>query len=139
MDFFGGEPKLFLSADGANISVRSGQPVMEQGLENIALISLFTEEGWFGNQFLRIGKVGSRFVRSARAPITISSLNDVRQAGLDALRGNVFGDVSANVSNVSGQQLKVEFFITPPTGPDEQLIIERITGNWLAQARRTNA
>ena len=41
-DIFSGDPKIILTPYGANLDYEGGQPVMDQGMENQALLSLFT-------------------------------------------------------------------------------------------------
>jgi phage gp46-like protein len=44
-----GDPKLFETGIGADLSIIGGQPVMDDGLENAVYLSLFTPPGWWGN------------------------------------------------------------------------------------------
>ena len=48
-----GEPKLCMTANGADWEIRGGQPVMDAGLENWALYSMFTKPGWWGNYAIK--------------------------------------------------------------------------------------
>ena len=85
-DIFSGDPKIYITADGADLRYSGGQPVMESGLENHALISLFTREGWAGNIFLAANrKVGSDFEKTAIGTISLSKLADVENSAERAL------------------------------------------------------
>jgi hypothetical protein len=42
-----GDPKITMENDGADLVFRGGQPVMDSGLENAILISLFSGAEWF--------------------------------------------------------------------------------------------
>lgn len=46
---FDGDPKLYDIGDGCDLLIQDGQPVMDDGLENAAYLSLFTSAGWWGN------------------------------------------------------------------------------------------
>jgi uncharacterized repeat protein (TIGR02543 family) len=108
-DRFEGEPKLFLTPDGAEIRYVAGQPVMERGLENQALISLFTREGWCGNVFLPPeNKVGSDFEKTCEGSITLSKLADIENSAERALSSKAFQQASAAVSNPKSDNLRVE-------------------------------
>ena len=43
-DIYSGDPRIVLTADGADFDYIGGQPVMDQGVENLALISLLTSD-----------------------------------------------------------------------------------------------
>ena len=62
-----------------------GQTIMDQGLENVATISLLTKENWIGNIFLtEKQKIGSSVRRISEGAITLLKLNDIRQAAEQA-------------------------------------------------------
>jgi phage gp46-like protein len=44
-----GDPKLFETGSGEDLSIVGGQSVMDEGLENAVYLSLFTPPGWWGN------------------------------------------------------------------------------------------
>ena len=41
-DRFQGDPRLVLTEEGSEIIWKGGQPVLDQGVENVVLIDLFT-------------------------------------------------------------------------------------------------
>ena len=53
---FQGDVAVSITEDGAKMKFINGQPVMDQGLENAVLISLFTKKGYFENR----GRQGSK-------------------------------------------------------------------------------
>jgi len=134
-DIFNGDPRLILTDDGATFDFKGGQPVMDQGLENLVLISLFTRKGWAGNVLFQDvkQKIGSDFEDTANQSITLSTLNDVRQAGLLALDSEVFGDVEIEVTNPNSLTLRVVILIRPPVGDPFSLLLVKNGTNWIFQ------
>lgn len=134
-DIFSGDPRLFLSENGSRFIFRGGQPVMDRGLENLALISLFTGRDWVGNTlFSDIDQqIGSDFEEAAKQPITLSMFNDVAQAAERALDNPAFGNVIVTVGNPSGDRLDVIILIEPPGQDSRVLILSRNGDNWIAQ------
>ena len=111
-DRYGGEPRLVITPNGTALDSRAGQPVMDPGFENCALISLFTHPGWAGNVFLDSdNKVGSDFQKTAQGPLTLSRLADIENSAQRALASSVFGSVSAEASNPSGDRVSVRIVI----------------------------
>lgn len=135
IDIFDGDPALQITPDGADLIFVDGQPIMDRGLENQAIISLFTEPGWIGNSLVQTpqGKIGSNFVKKARGPITMKTLNDVRQAAMQALDLPVFGEILAQISNPTAQILKANITIKHPRGMLRDLLLTRSNGNWIYQ------
>jgi phage gp46-like protein len=134
-DIFSGDPRLFLSENGSRLIFRGGQPVMDRGLENLALISLFTSRGWVGNTlFSDIDQqIGSDFEEAAKQPITLSMLNDVAQAAERALDNPAFGNVTVTIENPNSNRLNVTILIEPPGQDSRALILSRNGDNWIAQ------
>ena len=83
---------------------------MDRGLENMALISLFTKPDWVGNQLI-VSAIGSDFEEAADQPITRQSLDRVREAATRALDSPLFGDVTVTVLNPTGHRLNVNILI----------------------------
>lgn len=135
IDRFQGDPKLYLTPDGVNLNIIGGQPVMDQGLENQATLSLFVGEGWWGNDVLPdANKLGSDFEETAKGSITLTKLNDIRQSGINALQYEAFGKIEGEVLNPESSQLKTIFTISPPGGDVQSLILTRNGQNWINQA-----
>ena len=111
-----GDPRLVLTENGSKIVYKGGQTVMDQGVENLALISLFTRRGWAGNVLFKdpLQKIGSDFVDAGLEPITLGSLNTVRDAAIKALNHPLFGTVDVMVSNPTSYQTKVDIILMPP-------------------------
>ena len=81
-DIYQGDPRLFLDSDGSFLKFTGGQPVMDRGLENIVLISLFTRPGWPGNVLFQDEnqKIGSDFLDIANQSITLRLLLKTHRA-----------------------------------------------------------
>jgi phage gp46-like protein len=138
-DRFQGDPKLILDENGADLVFKGGQPVMDQGLENAALISLHTREGWYGNIFARTEaeKIGSKYETELEQPITLKMLASVRNAAIGALNWMIStklaAEVNAETSNPAGTQLMTVVSITPPSRDAIVLQSQKHGANWLAQ------
>lgn len=135
-DIFSGDPRLFLGVNGARFIFKGGQPIMDQGLENLAIISLFTSPGWVGNIFFSDinQQIGSDFLDAANQPITLSSLNDIKQAAERALVNPAFGNITVTVSNPNSYRIEVSILIQPPGQDIQQLLLTKHGENWLAQS-----
>jgi len=138
-DRFQGDPKLILDENGADLVFKGGQPVMDQGLENAALISLHTREGWCGNALARAPeqKIGSGYEVALEQPITITALASVRKAAVEALQWMIDAKAAATVdaaaNNPNGSMIKTTVLITPPS-QDPLILIQTKNGvNWISQ------
>lgn len=138
-DRYQGDPKLTLDENGADLVFKGGQPVMDRGLENAALISLHTREGWAGNLFLRKPeeKIGSKYESALDAPITLSAFNNVRNAAKNALQWmidvKVASQIEARVSNPTGKKIQTAVLIKPPSQDPLILLLTKNGLNWIAQ------
>ena len=132
---FEGDPKIIVTPDGWTLQYTGGQPLMDQGLENVATISLLTKEGWVGNIFLtQKQKIGSAVRRLSSGSITVSTLNDIRQEAEKSLDTAVFGNVEADVLNPVSSNIKLNVLIQPPGSDIQKLTLERNGQNWINQA-----
>ena len=109
---------------------------MDQGIENLILISLFTRPGWAGNTFFKDTnqRIESDFVDAANQPITLQSLTDVEQAAVRALDSPLFGRVTATAVNPVSDRLLVTIRVEPPGQDSATIILTRNGLNWQAQA-----
>jgi phage gp46-like protein len=87
---YDGDPALLFGPDGCTLVYEAGQPRMDAGgLENAVLISLFSQKGWPGNDLDRNQPerhIGSDFEEKIiERPITTNTLLKVEQAGSRAL------------------------------------------------------
>lgn len=107
-DRYSGDPRVLVTSAGADLDYRGGQPVMDAGLENQAILSLFTRR-WCGNIFLPpASRIGSDFEDTCRGAITLEAVNaDIPNAAERALKSDLFSSVAASVANPSGNDLRV--------------------------------
>jgi hypothetical protein len=135
-DRFDGDPRLFIDSDGAYLDFQGGQPVMDAGIENLALISLHTGPGWWGNALIDRAdrRIGSDFEKTASGTITLSKLNDIRQSAERALSDPAFGRVTTTVQNPQGNRIDVINRIEPPGQDIQELTVSRYGLNWIAQS-----
>ena len=129
-----GDPKLFIDKNGAFLEFRGGQPLMDQGLENAALISLFTKKGWHGNAFLSSEeKIGSDFQEVGIGTITATSLEKINQEAVKALEKPFFGNVQAITVNPINYRINTGILIRPPGYDSGVIQIEKNGENWIFQ------
>lgn len=140
-NLFQGDPKVFITKDGASVEWRGGQTVMDAGLENMALMLLLTEPGsplnyLFDDPDQQVGN--GRFLEAINAPITSTYLNDVEEAAEQALepmeRLGLASDISATVTNPEGQSFSVRILIQPPDRDPVVLLGIKNGVNWIFQA-----
>lgn len=133
---FQGDPAIKLTADGADLVFKGGQPVMDPGLENQVQISLFTREGWPGNFLLpEENQIGSGVELAAEKPITLSSLIGVENAVRIALAAPIFGKTAVVASNPESYRTTVLIRIEPPGGTPEEILLLKDGQNWINQAQ----
>lgn len=134
-----GDPKVIITEDGADMIFRGGQPVMDQGLENAAMIPWFTRKGWAGNYFLRDPReqVGSDFEVKGQGTVTVSKLIEIQNEGEAAwqklIDSGVASKVMVQASNPDGSRTQVVGLIQPPGRDVQVLLATRNGSNWIAQ------
>ncbi len=137
---FDGEPRLIMTVDGTEIEIHGGQPVMDAGLENAALISLFTDPGWFGNQFLdkeyQLGD--STFGEITSGAITKTTFVTAEKEAARALQwmvdDGVASEIRATLTNRAGNGIDAEVVIVRPSGTHEQIALRKYGANWIRQS-----
>lgn len=139
---FQGDPSVKITPDGAKMKFISGQPEMDQGLENAAQISLFTKKGWWGNSVFvkEENKIGSDFETATQKPIVaIQTLNDIIDAASKALAwmksSKVASKIEVTATNPNANNIRMKAIITPPGQDIQELLFLKNGVNWLAQAQ----
>ena len=134
-DIYSGDPKLILTVNGSKLFYKSGQPVMDQGVENPAFLSLFVPRGWSGNSFITDPDeaLESDFLAETKGPITFSKLSRIEQAAVKALSDPIFGNVTASATNPSSAHVVVDILIEPPGRDELTLRLTRNGQNWIFQ------
>jgi phage gp46-like protein len=126
-DPYQGDIKIYIDEDGADFKFIDGQPVMDSGLVNSTLISLFTdienERGheWFGNTLLPAeNRIGSDFEAVGQQNITADNLADLENATRRALQwqldNNYISDLEVVVTNPVGYSRDVKIVQYQPDG-----------------------
>ena len=133
IDRFEGDPRIVITEHGSDFVYEAGQPIMDTGVENTALLSLFTQEGWAGNVFLPIeNRVGSDFEKTSQGSITLSKLADIENSAERALTGKTFSDIETDITNPTSNHLKMNIKV----GPGQALNISNEGARWRNQAER---
>ncbi len=126
---FDGDPKITIDEDGADLVFQAGQPVMDRGIENAVILSLFTEADWIGNTLVTrpTQKFGGRFLKAIKQPITVSALNDIRSAALSDLNPlieiGLFEEIDIAVRNPESKKLSVLIVVKPPSSDLEVFLL----------------
>ena len=132
---FQGDPAIKITPNGATLVFIGGQPVMDQGVENQALIALFSAKGWAGNHLLpQESQIGSDFEKLASGTITLSKLSLIEQTVVNALKADIFGNVTAVASNPESWQVEVRILIEPPGREQTEILLVSNGQNWISQA-----
>jgi phage gp46-like protein len=133
MNRFQGDPSIQITENGARMRFISGQPILDQGLENAVQISLFTKPGWWGNILLSESqKIGSNFQQN-RTIIDVQTVNDIRQDAEKAL--DWIKNKNITVMNPSGNQIKTQIELQPDGNDINKFIYTNIGRNWIGQAQ----
>ena len=113
-DIFEGDPRIVLTDNGADLDYRGGQPVMDKGVENTALISLFTKPGWPGNIFIPPeNRIGSDFEDTCRGSVTLQKLADIENAAERALASKTFPSAAVDLNNTVADNLHIRMTLSP--------------------------
>lgn len=133
-----GDVKVFITENGAEIKFIGGQTVMDQGLENEVLLSLFTRR-WVGNALIKDPnkKLESDFEETISQSITAQMLIDSEKSAEAALASMVetgkASQINVEIFNPSSNVLIVEIEIIAPGGDVNELILTKHGANWIAQ------
>lgn len=137
---FDGDPKLIMTPDGTTMEFNGGQPVMDAGLENAALISLFTDSEWWGNQYLdgefRIDDGAFNEIMSGAITRTtfVQAENEIKRALKWMVDDGLASEIEATVTNRAGTGIDLEVNILAPSGTRATLALRRYGANWIRQA-----
>jgi phage gp46-like protein len=123
-DRYDNDPAIIITNDGGTLDYSGGQPLMDEGgLENAAIISLFTLEGWPGNALETDPDrmIGSDFYTHLNgAPITSDTIRAMDKSAERALDWMVniglAKEVKATVSMLSPKRLSVFIEIVQVSG-----------------------
>lgn len=136
-----GDPAVQITENGAKMKFIGGQPILDQGFENAALISLFTKRGYWGNVFFtkQSEKIGSDYELQSMQPIVeLKSINDITDAAEKALQWmqdvKIANEIIVDVVNPNQNYIKTSVKITSPGRDAVELLTFKNGANWTAQA-----
>ena len=140
---YDGDPKLSITESGSDLEYVGGQPVMDRGLENYVLISLFTQKGWAGNRLLTgVGEaIGEDFEKqSFNKALTMSTMATQAAAAKKALSGmvkiGIAGRVDVEWKNPERDVYVLTPIIFPPgNGSAKSMMLTKNGTNWISQKR----
>jgi phage gp46-like protein len=137
---FQGDPAIRITDSGASMEFIGGQPVMDQGLENAVIISLFTKKGFWGNTLVteESKKIGSDFEK-IRTIINIQTINDYTDSINNALKwmkdSGLVNKIDVNVTNPTADQINAKIILYPPSQDALELLFIKNGLNWIQQAQ----
>lgn len=137
-NLYQGDPKITLDQNGADIVWKSGQPVMDSGLENAVLIALFSAEDWFGNAYAQPSEaIGSKFYPETQKAITASQLGVIQAAAAADLKklvdDGLIAEPEITVTNPRSNRLDVLIISRPPAEDAQAILLSRYGENWRIQ------
>lgn len=138
-DRFQGDPAVKITENGATMTFRGGQPVMDQGLENAVQISLFTLPGWWGNDLFdnESEKIGSTFqvVRTIVDLDTINDYTDAARVALSWMKANrLVSEINILVTNPYLNQIRTAIALSPPGQDVQEFLFTQSGLSWIAQS-----
>ena len=137
-DPFQGDLKLYLDQDGADVNITGGQPEMDPGWNNTAVLGLFAED-WIGNVFMTDAQeLESDYVKTAQGTLTLSVLDDIEKSAIRSLQAPAFGTISVEVTNPRSVEIQTRIIVNPPNGDPEEFLTTRNGLTWIAQSTAAN-
>lgn len=117
-DKYQGDPLITLGPNGASITYKNGQPVMDQGLQNLPTLALFTDSAWCGNIFLDTDEqLGGDFEATCRkGALTLSKLALIEDSGVRALHSKSLAGVTVEATNPQSDRIAVAIKTKEPVG-----------------------
>lgn len=137
---YDGEPLILVTVNGTTFEFRGGQPVMDGGMQNWAIIGLGTKPGWWGNHLLeKENQIGdSDFDDVIKSTITQSMLVDAEKEARRALKSMIDTGVASRIEAIiepqSGFGVNFIIKIYKPDSTIETLFFQKYGGRWINQA-----
>jgi phage gp46-like protein len=138
-DRYSGDPRLVLNEEGSALVFKGGQPVMDGGIEGAIFITLFTRPGWSGNFLISDTnqQIGSIFEQALNQPITVSALNDIRDAAEKSLKwmvdSGLASRVTAAVTNPDALRIQTVILVEYPGKDLDAFLALKNAQNWIIQ------
>jgi phage gp46-like protein len=138
-----GDPLLSNSGSGLTITVKGGQPKLDNGLTNAVLLSLF-HDPWFMNSVIEdeLQHIGSDFTSYiASNPITVSNLNTARSIAIKSLQwlidDHAASEIDVRLRNPNGSIIQVLVLVKPPGKTAIAILATKYGLNWKIQLSET--
>lgn len=134
-----GDPAIKITENGATMTFKGGQPIMDQGFHNAVLISLFTKKGWWGNTLAKTEdeKIGSDF-EEIESIIELQTINNKRDQANVALKWlktrSIAKTIDVEVINPYLNQIHGSIKVQPPGETFEEFLLLNNGTNWIGQA-----
>jgi len=141
-DIFDGDPKIYIDENGSFLNFVGGQPVMDSGLENAAVISFHTRQGWSGNSLFpnKINKVGSDVEETADKSITRQSILDLIDAAENSVswmvENNIASKIVIDINNPNSNRVNMTALISQPGRDANAILLTKNGLNWMQQASK---
>lgn len=138
-DNYQGDPKIYITSDGATMKFTGGQPRMDKGLENLVILTWFSRE-WYGNVFLKDEnqKLNGKFELANEKPVTVSSLKDIEKAASKdtdyLISSGVMSQIEIETVNTDDNQVTTNAVFAPPGADLFTIVATKHGKNWIAQA-----
>jgi len=141
---YSGDPLLSNNGNGITITFKGGQPVLDSGIYNAIILSLFFKP-WFMNSVIEdsLEHIGSEFTSYlVNNTITIGTLNTARNIALKSLSWliseNIASEVDVRLRNPNGSVIQVLVLIKPPGKTIIAILATKYGLNWKLQLDSTS-
>lgn len=141
---YSGDPLLSNNGSGIIITFKGGQPVLDPGIYNAIILSLFFKP-WFMNAVIEdsLEHIGSEFTTYlVNNTITISTLNTARNIALKSLSWliseNIASEIDVRLRNPNGSVIQVLILIKPPGKTIIAILATKYGLNWKFQLDSTS-
>lgn len=137
---FQGDPAIKITESGATMKFVDGQPVMDQGLHNAAIISVATKRGYWGNALTQDEneKIGSDYEQE-RIIVDVQTINETTTDLENALQWfkdtGLASTIDVESFNPSGIRIDSSAVIKSPGADALELLFIQNGLNWIAQAK----
>lgn len=145
MSRYYGDLLLSNTGDGITVTFKGGQPVLDSGIINSVILSLFFKS-WFMNAIIEdtLEHVGSEFTTYIiNNAISVSTLNTARNIALKSLSWliseNIASEVDVRLRNPNGSVIQVLVLIKPPGKTVIAILATKYGLNWKIQLDSTSS
>lgn len=134
-----GDLLLSCTCEGLTVTFKGGQPILDNGLTNSVILSLFSDE-WFANSIIDDPNkhIGSDFISYIVSnPITVANLNTARSIALKSLQWmldeKIASEIDVRLQNPNGSLIQVLVLIKPPGETIIAILATKYGLNWKLQ------